>query len=97
MKPEYLTKSVRVQVVEAVKAYRKRQSEKIKPEGGKTFDTPEDMEIFFKPYYEKVAAEVDNQLGIFMELCVLEVQYGFVSGYLGGATLNPSGETIVEM
>lgn len=93
MKAEHLTPNVRKQVVSAIKDFNKQK----KSIGDQFCRTEEEMNQFFNPYFEKVKDEIENNFSAFMELCVLEQQYGFVRGYMGGANVNPNGDTIVKI
>ncbi len=99
MNPNHLTPNVRRQVVETIEKLceiKKAENSNFK-KTGRAFETEEEFTNFFKQYYEKIKNEVDNEFGAFMELCSLEDRHGFVGAYLGGADINPDGDTIVRI
>ena len=99
MNPNHLTPNVRKQVVEAIKELRiiKKEPNSLFQRTGHAFETEEEIEKFFRQYYEKCKDEIENKYGAFLELITLEDKYGFVGGYLGGANLNTDGDTIIKI
>lgn len=95
MNPNHLTPEVRKQVVQAEKSYRLLQKEKREAGISNLWDTEQESKDWMNTFYQPV--ENILKLEEFSELLLLEVKYGFVSGYLGGATLNPDGDTVIKI
>lgn len=88
MKEKYLTPIVREQVLCAVNDLKKRKNQ--------YFNNEKEVMDFFHPFYESVKSLLDDNIENFLNLITLEIQYGFVSGFMGGATLNNNDDTIIK-
>ena len=96
MNPEHLTNpEIKNQIILAEKAYRLLQKEKRDAGMPKLWDTKEESEKWFHQFYQPVEHKLE--LSEFAEFLHLEINYGFVSSYLGGETLNPDGDTMIKV
>ncbi len=99
MNPKHLTYNVRKQAANAVNGLnliKKAENSNFK-KNGRAFENEDDFKQYFNSFYEPIKEEVDNSSNAFLELCSLEDQYGFCSSYIGGATFNPNGNTLVKI
>ena len=96
MNPKHLTPNVREQVALAIQKLREIKNDEGSnfKKTGRAFESEKEVREFFDVFYQKIKDEVDNSPASFLELCVLEDKYGFVSGYMGGGTLGPEGGTV---
>jgi hypothetical protein len=83
MNPNNLSPSIRKKVTEAILALNKIK----KSEEGKYFESNKELEEFLYSYYEDVKTEIECGFNDFLEMCLLENKYGFVSGYIAGGLI----------
>lgn len=96
MNPNHLTiPEIKKQIILAEKEYRLLQKQKREAGIATLWDTEQESEKWIRQFYQPVEDKL--KINEFSELLFLEIKHGFVSTYLGGATLNPNGDTVIKI
>lgn len=95
MNPNHLTKEVIKQVILCHEAYKLLQKEKSEAGSGILWNSEEEGKKWISGYHDLVKDTLT--IDEFAELLLMEIKYGFLSGYIGGATMNPDGDTIIKI